>query len=85
MMTADEAVEELMPILRQAVTDRLVSDVPLGCFLSGGIDSSVIAALMANEAKRTGAPPIQTFTMTFDEAAYDERSNARKVAEYIGS
>jgi asparagine synthase (glutamine-hydrolysing) len=85
MMTADEAVEELMPILRQAVTDRLVSDVPLGCFLSGGIDSSVVAALMANEAKRTGAPPIQTFTMTFDEAAYDERSNARKVAEYIGS
>ncbi|MGY8990982.1 MAG: asparagine synthase (glutamine-hydrolyzing) [Rhodospirillales bacterium] len=85
MISADEAVEELMPIVRQAVTDRLVSDVPLGCFLSGGIDSSVIAALMANEAKRTGAPPIQTFTMTFDEAAYDERSNARKVAEYIGS
>ena len=85
MVSADEAVEELMPIVRQAVTDRLVSDVPLGCFLSGGIDSSVIAALMANEAKRTGAPPIQTFTMTFDEAAYDERINARKVADYIGS
>ena len=85
MLSADEAVEELMPVVRQAVTDCLVSDVPLGCFLSGGIDSSVIAALMANEAKRTGAPPIQTFTMTFEETAYDERINARKVAEHIGS
>ena len=84
-LTADEAVEELMPIVRQAVTDRLVSDVPLGCFLSGGIDSSVIAALMAEEAKRIGAPPINTFTMTFNEATYDERANARRVADFIGS
>lgn len=84
-INADEAIEELMPAIRQAVTDRLVSDVPLGCFLSGGIDSSVIAAIMADEAKRTGAPPIRTFTMTFDEAAYDERKNAQRVADHIGS
>ncbi|MEQ8934823.1 MAG: asparagine synthase C-terminal domain-containing protein, partial [Amphiplicatus sp.] len=80
-----EATEEIMPLLRQAVVDRLVSDVPLGCFLSGGIDSSVIAALMAEEAKRNGAPPIRTFTMTFSESAYDERDKARRVARHIGS
>ena len=85
MLSADEAIEDLMPVVRQAVTDRLVSDVPLGCFLSGGIDSSVIAALMAEEATRSGAAPIKTFTMTFDEAAYDERINARRVADHIGS
>ncbi|GAB6052614.1 asparagine synthase (glutamine-hydrolyzing) [Magnetospira thiophila] len=81
----DEAVEEILPLVRQAVVDRLVSDVPVGCFLSGGIDSSVIAALMAEEARRIGAPPVRSFTMTFDEAAYDERRNARRVAEHIGS
>ncbi len=85
MLSVDEATEELMPAVRQAVTDRLVSDVPLGCFLSGGIDSSIIAAIMADEAKRTGAPPVKTFTMTFDEAAYDERNNAKRVAGHIGS
>ncbi len=84
-LSADEAIEELIPIVRQAVSDRLVSDVPLGCFLSGGIDSSVIAALMAEEAKHKGAPPVRTFTMTFDESTYDERANARRVAEHIGS
>ncbi|CCQ75458.1 asparagine synthase (glutamine-hydrolyzing) [Magnetospira sp. QH-2] len=81
----DEAVEEILPLVRRAVVDRLVADVPVGCFLSGGIDSSVIAALMAEEAKRLGAPPIRSFTMTFDEAAYDERHNARRVADHIGS
>jgi asparagine synthase (glutamine-hydrolysing) len=84
-ITVAEATEEIMPLLRQAVTDRLVSDVPLGCFLSGGIDSSVIAALMAEEAKRSGAPPVRTFTMTFAEAAYDERDKAARVARHIGS
>ena len=81
----DEAVEEIMPLVRQAVVDRLVSDVPVGCFLSGGIDSSVIAALMAEEAAAQGAPPINTFTMTFDEALYDERDAAQAVAAHIGS
>jgi len=74
-----------LPLVRQSVTDRLVADVPVGCFLSGGIDSSVIAALMAEESKAQGGPAIKTFTMTFDEAAYDERSAAKRVAEYIGS
>lgn len=83
--TLDEAVEEILPLVRQAVTDRLVADVPVGCFLSGGIDSSVIAALMAEQSKALGGPAIKTFTMTFDEAAYDEREAAKQVAGYIGS
>src|SRR5471030_1620809 len=81
----DEAVEEIFPLLRRAVVDCMVADVPVGCFLSGGIDSSIIAALMAEEQRRRGGPPIRSFTMSFDEPAYDERDAARMVAESIGS
>ena len=80
-----EAAEELLPAIRLAVVDRMVADVPVGCFLSGGIDSSVIAALMAENARRQGGRPINTFTMTFAEAAYDERRWARRVADHIAS
>ncbi|MDP6572804.1 MAG: asparagine synthase (glutamine-hydrolyzing) [Rhodospirillales bacterium] len=83
--TADQAVEELLPLLRRAVAGRMVADVPVGCFLSGGIDSSVVAALMAEEARRHGAQPVRTFTMTFDEAAYDESAQARRVARHVES
>ena len=85
MPTVDEAVEEVLPQLRRAVVERMVADVPVGCFLSGGVDSSVIAALMAEEARRQGAPPVQSFTMTFEEAAYDESHAAARVAGHIGS
>lgn len=81
----DEAVEELTPLVRAAVVDMMIADVPVGCFLSGGIDSSVIAALMAEELRRQGRPALRSFTMTFDAAAYDEREPARRVAEHIGS
>ena len=83
--TLDEAAEELLPLVRRAVVERMVADVPLGCFLSGGIDSSVIAALMAEEAKARDAAPVRTFTMTFKEAAYDERAAAGAVAGHIGA
>ncbi len=83
--TLDETVEDLLPLVRRAVASQMVSDVPVGCFLSGGVDSSTIAALMAAEAKAQGAPPIRTFTMTFTDAAYDERGPAREVAGHIGS
>jgi asparagine synthase (glutamine-hydrolysing) len=83
--TVDEAAEEILPILDSAVRLRLVADVEVGCFLSGGIDSSVIAALMARARREAGAPPPATFTMTFDEAAYDERDAAAAVARHIGS
>lgn len=81
----DEAVEELTPALRAAVRSCMVSDVPVGCFLSGGIDSSVIAALMSEARAEAGAPPVSSFTMTFDEAAYDEREAARAVSDHLGT
>ena len=79
-MTFDEAVEEIRPVLREAVKLRLVSDVPLGIFLSGGIDSSVITAIAARELDR----PVHTFTVTFDEKAYSEETWAAEVAATFG-
>jgi asparagine synthetase B (glutamine-hydrolysing) len=73
------AVGELRSRLEHAVQSRLVADVPLGVFLSGGIDSSVVAALAA----RHGA--LDTFSIGFDEASFDEREYARSVARHIGS
>jgi asparagine synthase (glutamine-hydrolysing) len=85
VISVDEAAEEVLPILDSAVRLRMEADVEVGCFLSGGIDSSVIAALMARAAREHGAPPPRTFTMTFAEAAYDERDAAAAVAAHVGS
>ena len=75
---AQEAVESL---LDDAVRRRMVADVPLGMFLSGGINSSTIAALMqANSAR-----PIRTFSIGFREPAYDEAAYAKKVASHLGT
>lgn len=68
---------ELEGQLTESVRSRLVADVPLGAFLSGGIDSGLIVASMAHLLD----DPVRTFTMGFDERAYDERSGARLVAE----
>jgi asparagine synthase (glutamine-hydrolysing) len=67
--------------LEDAVKVRLVSDVPFGAFLSGGIDSSVVATLMA----RNLSTPVKTFTIGFKEAAFNELPDARAVARHIGS
>jgi asparagine synthase (glutamine-hydrolysing) len=77
-----ELSEELRALLDRAVTRRLVSDVPLGVFLSGGIDSSTILALAARHR-----PPasLDTFTIGFNEASFDESRYAREVATAIGS
>src|SRR5206468_7841517 len=66
---------------RGAVQMRLVSDGPLGALLSGGIDSSVVVALMAQASSR----PVRTFTVGFDDERYDEREYARAVAERYGT
>jgi len=71
--------EEFLRILRQAVRDRLVSDVPLGSFLSGGIDSSLVVALMAEQG---GSPP-RTFTIGFEDPAYNEAPFAKRVAHHL--
>ncbi len=76
-----EAVEVLHEILRQAVVSQAIADVPLGAFLSGGVDSSTIVALMQAHSSR----PVRTFTIGFGEHHYDEAVHARKVAELLGT
>ncbi|ALC11566.1 XrtA/PEP-CTERM system amidotransferase [Sphingopyxis sp. 113P3] len=73
----DEAAEHLLYLMRAAVRDRMVADVPLGAFLSGGVDSSAVVALMAEAS----AKAVKTCTIGFDEAALDETDYARKIAE----
>lgn len=68
---------ELIERLRQAVRSRMVADVPLGAFLSGGVDSSAVVALMAETSRKA----VKTCTIGFDEAGHDERSHAALVAE----
>jgi asparagine synthase (glutamine-hydrolysing) len=80
--TATRDVEPLRHTLLEAVRMQLVSDVPLGVFLSGGIDSSATAALAVRSA---GAAQIRTFTVGFDEARYDETPHAAAVASALGT
>lgn len=68
--------EQLVELMRAGVRSRLVSDVPLGAFLSGGVDSSSVVALMAESSKRA----VKTCTIGFDEAEYDERCHAAQIA-----
>ncbi len=83
--TSIGAVDSVEQVLDEAVTARLEADVPLGCFLSGGIDSSLIAALAQRSLKAQGAPSLKTFSITHDDADYDESTQARTIAEHIGS
>lgn len=80
-ISEEEAAEELLRLLREAVRARLISDVPLGAFLSGGIDSSAVVALMAGASSK----PTQTFSIGFDDGSYDERRYARLVASRFGT
>lgn len=80
-ITLQDAMAELQWQIAEAVRLRLVSDVPLGVFLSGGIDSSAVVAYMAQAMDR----PVQTFSAGFEEAAFDERPFARLVAERYGA
>src|SRR5262249_13702551 len=77
----EEVKERLEDLIGQAVKRRLLSDVPLGAFLSGGLDSSTIVALMA----RFSNERVKTFTIGFDESDYSELEDARAVAQHLGT
>jgi asparagine synthase (glutamine-hydrolysing) len=75
------AADELESLLRDAVRIRLRSDVPYGALLSGGIDSSVVVALMQQEASR----PVSTYTVGFEQKSHDESAHAQAVADHLGT
>lgn len=76
-----DAVEELDKVLTNAIGNQMLADVPLGAFLSGGIDSTTIVALMQKQSTR----PIKTFTIGFNEKSFDEAIYAKDVASYLGT
>lgn len=80
-ISEEEAGQQAIDILRDAVKVRLMSEVPLGAFLSGGIDSSAVVALMSQESSE----PIKTFSIGFEEQDFSELHHARRVAEHVGA
>ena len=80
-LSFDEAAAEVRQLLTRAVERRLVADVPIGAFLSGGVDSSALVGVMAGLV----GTPVSTFTIGFEVGGYDERPFARQVAERFGT
>lgn len=81
LRTEAEALPELEGLLRSAISQQLISDVPVGAFLSGGIDSSLVCAIAQAESSHS----IRTYTVAFDERQFDESRHAASIAEHLGT
>ncbi len=81
----DTIIRDFENLLQSSVSSRMVSDVPIGAFLSGGIDSSTVVSLMQKHANENGGAKVKTYSIGFDEPGYNEAEHAKEIAAHLGT